>query len=110
MKGKYGGPMPVTDLFQALFQDKDFFERHGITHVRATYLYFTPCDENGQPVVIGDANGNPIDGYVSAGGYQSAADAYENSELEPKAVFRETTSSGSGSRGGGGKGKRSFKP
>jgi hypothetical protein len=88
MKGKYGGPMTVEDLFQALYQDRQFFERHGITHVRSTYLYFTPCDERGFPVVVGDEAGNPIDGYVSAGGYHSAADAYENVNVEPQPVSR----------------------
>ena len=99
--------MPVKDLFQALFQDREsFFEKHGITHVRATYLYFTPCDEDGQPVVIGDEQGNPIDGYLSAGGYQSAADAYEKPDLEPEPVFRETKTAGAGTRTG----KSSFSP
>lgn len=110
MKGKYGGPMSVDDLFQALYQDREFFDRHGITHVRATYLYFTPCDEAGKTIIVGDTYGNPIDGYLSAGGYHSAADAYENRELQPRAVFRETTGSGSGSGKTGGSGKRSFKP
>jgi hypothetical protein len=88
MKGKYGGPMPVGDFFQAVFQDKEFFARHNITHVRATYLYFTPCDEYGQPVIITDAAGNPIDGFMSAGGYHSAADSYDAGSLEPQAVIR----------------------
>lgn len=88
MKGKYGGPMTVDDLFQALYQDRQFFERHGITHVKATYLYFTPCDEYGHTVVIGDGTGSPIDGYVSSGGYHSAADAYEKVSLEPASLSR----------------------
>lgn len=88
MKGKYGGPMTVDDLFQALYQDREFFDRHGITHVRATYLYFTPCDEHGNAVVVGDSNGNPIDGYTSAGGYHSAADAYDAGSLTPSVVRR----------------------
>jgi uncharacterized protein RhaS with RHS repeats len=78
----------VPDFYQALYQDRDFFERHGITHVRSTYLYFTPCDENGNPVVVGDANGNAVDGYVSAGGYHSAADAYDTGNLTPTTVRR----------------------
>jgi hypothetical protein len=36
MKGKYGGPMPIDELFQAIYQHRDFFERHGITHVSGT--------------------------------------------------------------------------
>ena len=84
MKGKYGGPMSVDDLFQAFFQDRDWFYKRGITHVRATYLYFTPCNEHGQPVHIRDQNGNPIDGFISAGGYHCAADAYDLCRLEPQ--------------------------
>ena len=30
MKGKYGGPMTVDDLYQRLYQDRQFFEQHGI--------------------------------------------------------------------------------
>ncbi len=88
MKGKYGGPIAVDDFYQALYQDREFFKRHGITHIRNTYLYFTPCDENGIPVIIADAGGNPIDGYVSAGGYRSAADAYEQVKLTPATLSR----------------------
>lgn len=85
MKGKYGGPMSVDDFYQALYQDREtFFTRHGITHLRAVYLYFTPCDEYGQPVLVGDELGNPIEGYVSAGAYQSAADAYEKAASAPQ--------------------------
>ncbi len=92
MKGKYGGPMPLEDFYQALFQDKEFFERHNITHLRATYLYFTPCDQYGQPVIIRDAAGNPIDGYMSAGGYHCAADSYDTGALEPRSVVRSPSS------------------
>lgn len=88
MKGKYGGPMTVDQFFQALYQDRDFFHRHNITHLRATYLYFTPCNEFGEPVGIYDQAGNPIDGYLSAGGYQSAADFYDQGQLEPKTIAR----------------------
>jgi hypothetical protein len=88
MKGKYGGPMSVDEFYQAMYQDRDFFDRHGITHVCATYLYFTPCDASGQPVVISDEAGNPIDGYMTAGGYRSAADAYESDTLTPSTVRR----------------------
>lgn len=78
MKAKYGGPMSIDDLYQALFQDREvFFEQHHITHVRNAYLYFTPCDELGEVVLIIDQLGNEIDGYVSGGAYRSAADAYE---------------------------------
>ncbi len=88
MKGNYGGPMPVDDLFQALFQDRDWFSRRGITHIRAAYLYFTPCDEQGQPVHITDQNGSPVDGYISAGGYHCAADNYDDDTgtLEPQTL------------------------
>lgn len=89
MKGKYGGPMTVDDLFQALWQDREFFRKHGITNVRATYLYFTPCDESGEPVIIRDAAGAPIDGYMTAGGYHCAADAYDTGGLVPRTVCRQ---------------------
>lgn len=82
MKGKYGGPISIDDFYQALYQDREFFTRHNIQFLRATYLYFTPCDENGRPVVITDFRGNPIDGYASAGGYQSAAESYDNLEAQ----------------------------
>jgi hypothetical protein len=89
MKGKYGGPMPVDEFYQALYQDRAFFDRHAITHIRAVYVYFTPCDEYGEPVTIRDQQGNPMDGYVSAGGYRSAADAYDRSaKLEPVPLRR----------------------
>lgn len=88
MKGKYGGPLPIEDLFQALWQDRQFFDRHGITHVKATYLYFTPCDETGQTVLVGDSRGEPIDGFVSSGGYRAAADSYERVDLEPRCIAR----------------------
>lgn len=80
--------MSVDDLFQALYQDRDFFDRHGITHVRATYLYFTPCDQHGNAIAIGDGAGRPIDGYVSSGGYHSAAEAYDQVTLEPTTLSR----------------------
>jgi hypothetical protein len=91
MKGKYGGPMPVEDFYQALYQDRAFFDRHGITHIRAAYLYFTPCDISGEPVTIRDSQGNPMDGYISAGGYHSAADAYDAATLEPTPLSRRFT-------------------
>lgn len=88
MKGKYGGPISIEDFYQALYQDRDFFKRHGITHIRATYLYFTPCNAYGQPVFVSDKAGNPIDGFISAGGYHSAADAYDSGSLEPRSLSR----------------------
>ncbi|MCB0284378.1 MAG: hypothetical protein H6936_18145 [Burkholderiales bacterium] len=91
MKGKYGGAMHIVDeLFQRLYQDRQFSERYGIDHVRAAYLYLTPCDETGQPVIIGDKFGNPVDGYISSGGYDCAADTYDRLYLEPQPVGRRT--------------------
>ena len=83
MKGKYDGPITVDDLFQALYQDRGFFDRHAITHVKSAYLYFTPCNEFGEPVLVFDQLGNLIDGYISAGAYHSAADAYERAAAVP---------------------------
>lgn len=89
MKGKYGnGPLPVDKLFQAIYQDREFFERHRITHVRCTFLYFTPCDPAGNAVIIHDQSGKAVDGYLSAGGYESAAAAYDHSSLVPQTLFR----------------------
>ena len=88
MKGKYGGPMDVEDLFQALYQDREFFSRYGITHVRAAYLYFTPCDEHGDAVTICDPGGNPIHGYVSSGRYRPAAEEYETRDVQATPLAR----------------------
>ena len=89
MKGKYGGPMTVDDLYQALWQDREFFRNHGINHVNAAYLYFTACNEYGEAVLVYDRFGNTIDGYVSSGGYRSAADEFDKqAQLEAKPVTR----------------------
>lgn len=91
MKAKYGGPMSVDDFYQALWQDRHFFDSHAITHVKAVFLYFTPCDKYGQPVTVCDQVGNLIEGFNSAGAYHAAADAYERAaaqNLTPKPVTR----------------------
>jgi hypothetical protein len=91
MKATYSGLMTVDDFYQAFFQDREFFRRHGITHIRKASLYFTPCDEQGRPVTICDQAGGAIDGYETAGCYHSLADAYEAAgDLEPKTVCRKT--------------------
>lgn len=92
MKGKYYGPLSLDDFYQALFQDKtDFFAAHGINRLRNATLYFTPCDKHDQPVQIKDACGAPIDGYVSAGAYKSAADAFDRpQEIEPRTISRDS--------------------
>jgi hypothetical protein len=93
MKGKYGGPISVDDLYQALYQDRCFFDSHRITHVRDAFLFFTPCDDFGQPVLIADELGNPIDGYVSGGAYHSAADAFDRAHdrqhVETRPIVRQ---------------------
>lgn len=105
MKGSYKGVMSVEDFFQ----DRSFFEEHGITHIRSAGLYFTPCNEKGKEVIIRDDDGRTIDGYETAGCYHSAADSYDGAEeLEPKVVRRSTT--GKGGRGGGKGGARRCKP
>lgn len=93
MKGNYYGPLSLDDLFQALFQDKtEFFSAHGIQYLRSATLYFTPCNKHGQPVQIKDACGHPIDGFVSAGAYKSAADAFDQpQEIEPRAISRDSS-------------------
>jgi len=91
MKAKYGGPIAVDDLFQALWQDREFFQSHSITHVKGVFLYFTPCNIHGDPVTVGDGEGNIIDGFRSAGAYHSAADHFDDEEiLEPQAIVRNT--------------------
>ena len=90
MKGKFGGPMTVAEFYQKLYQSKAFFEQHGITHLKATYLYFTPCNQYGEPVVIADGIGNPVDGF-KAPGYSCAADNYEQQDqLSPETTVSET--------------------
>ncbi|HEX9595561.1 MAG TPA: hypothetical protein VF982_01670 [Anaerolineales bacterium] len=95
MKGTYHGFMSMDEFFQALFQDREeFFRRYNITHIRKATLYFTPTDEHGQPLSIVDRHGNPVDGYVSAGAYRSAADAYDKAlhkepDHETRAVIRQ---------------------
>jgi hypothetical protein len=79
--------MAVDDLYQALWQDRCFFRRHGILHLRSAYLYFTPCNEYGDTVAIYDPEGNPVGGYVSAGGYRSVAEKYDSGLLEPQTVL-----------------------
>ena len=88
MKGKYGGPIPVDTFFQAIWQDREFFRRHGITHLRGTFLYFTPCNAHGEPVSVRDEHGMPFAGYETAGGYRSAADLYDRCTLEPTLLPR----------------------
>lgn len=80
--------MSVDQLFQALYQDREFFERKNIGHVKGVHLYFTPCDEHGEAVTICDPQGNPVHGYVSAGHYQPAAEAYENNDVQAKPLTR----------------------
>jgi hypothetical protein len=63
MKGIYGGPVPIDQLFQALWQDRDFFRRKHITHVKGVFLYFTPCDAAGNAVTVCDERGAPVQGY-----------------------------------------------
>lgn len=94
MKGKYGGPIAVNNLFQALYEDKVFFDEHGILYLKGVYLYFTPCDHIGQAVAIRDKWGRPIVGYASTGGYHSAAEAYERepARLSPIALLHSTDS------------------
>lgn len=88
MKGKYGGPMSVDDLYQAMLQDREFFRRHRIGHAKAIFLYFTPCDAAGNTVFIRDQCGSAIEGYQSAGVYQPAAAAYETGGIEPVTLYR----------------------
>jgi len=90
MRGKYHGMMPVEDFFQAVYQDIEFFKKHSITHIKSACLYFTPCDEHGQTVVVRNESGQIIDGFMSAGAYPSAAQQYDDLELEPRPVARST--------------------
>ena len=87
MRGKYPGVMPVHDFFQAVYQDAAFFHKHNITHIKAAALYFTPCDEHGNTLVVANAVGQIIDGYMSAGSYACAAQFYDALQLEPRPVM-----------------------
>src|SRR5690348_1380810 len=77
MKGKYPGVRTVDDFFRALPQDRLFFQSNNITHIRDACLFFFACDPQGRELVIYDEGGYPIEGYVSAGVYRSAAEQYE---------------------------------
>ena len=78
MKIKYLGPIDIDDLFQALYQDRNFiFGEHKIERVRSATLYFTPCNAAGEVVKITDARGRPIEGCISAGAYFSSAAEYD---------------------------------
>jgi hypothetical protein len=87
MRGKYPGVMPVKDFFQAVYQDAEFFTKHNITHIKAASLYFTPCDEHGNTLVVANPLGQIIDGYLSAGSYPCAAQFYDALQLEPRPVM-----------------------
>jgi hypothetical protein len=86
MRLKYGGPMPLQDLYQAFIQDKLLLARHHIQHVRAAAVYFTPCDQQGRPVLIRDEFGNEIRSFECDSAYFSAADAYERALREPQSL------------------------
>ena len=86
MKGKYKGPMTVDEFFQALFQDRHaFFDKHASSAlIKNATIYVIFCDEYGETVNLRDSQGQPIEGYISAGAYLSAADKYESIDIEPK--------------------------
>jgi hypothetical protein len=88
MKGEYHGVMTVDEFYQASRQDRVFFDQFKITHFRAAYWYFTPCNHNGVVTVPCDAEGNPLAGYISAGSYRPAAEKYDPIRLEPVPVPR----------------------
>lgn len=94
MRGKYTGLMSVEDFYQAFYQDFNFFRKHNISHIKSACLYFTPCDAQGSPVVVFGVAGEVIDGYVSAGAYPCAAQAYDDARLEAKPVARSTLTRG----------------
>ena len=102
MKGTYRDLMTVDEFFQALFQDRSFFDEHGITHVRSASLYFTACDSSGKAVTVRDQQGRTVEGYQTAGCYHSAADDYNDAGgLEPRTVRLMTTSATTRTRSGG---------
>lgn len=92
MKGKYTGPMTVDEFFQALFQDRHaFFGKHASdARIKQATIYITFCDEFGDTVQLRDAHGQAIEGYISAGAYQSAAEEYEARDIEPKPITAKT--------------------
>ena len=91
MKGKYSGIQSVEDFLQALFQDHEFFRKHGITHIRDVNLYFTPCDENGTPLAVRNSNGDVIDGFRGSGAYKCVADTLDTSNFEATEILSKSS-------------------
>ena len=88
MKAKYKGPMSLKDFYQAFYQDHEFFEKHNIEFLQNATLYFTPCNEMGEAIEIKSSSGKVIEGFHSAGAYQSAADLYDKAaQIEPTTVI-----------------------
>ncbi len=88
MKAKYKGPMSLKDFYQAFYQDQEFFKKHNIEFLQNATLYFTPCDEKGKAIQIKSSSGKLIEGFHSAGAYQSAADLYDKAAaIEPTTVI-----------------------
>ena len=82
MKGQYKGPMSLDEFYQSLYQDKSFFEKHSIKHLLQATIHFVPCNRHGKPVEIKDRLGRIVDGFVGTAAYKSAAELYDESEIE----------------------------
>ena len=77
MKVSFHGIYTLEEFFQALYQEREKFEKLGIKYVRRAQLYYTPVDEYGEPVVpIDPDTGDPVKGWKSDGAYKSAAHDY----------------------------------
>lgn len=84
MRGKYGGPYTVDELFKVNFiQSISWFYSVGIQTVTDANLYFRATNALGKPVIIRNSLGHPIEGFDFSTPYSCAADEYENMQLQP---------------------------
>jgi len=73
MKVRFRGIYTLDEFFQAVYEERQKFEEHGIKHIRSASLYYTPVDEYGDPIQPAHKNGEPIESWNSDGPYRSAA-------------------------------------
>jgi hypothetical protein len=77
MKVSFHGFYTLEEFFQALYQEHENFQKLGIKYIRRAHLYYTPVDEQGDPVVPTDPDtGRPANNWKSDGAYKSAARDY----------------------------------
>lgn len=64
MRVKFEGKRTLIELWEELEACLKRMEGLGIKSVTGTNLYFNPCDESGQEVVLELQDGRTIDGWV----------------------------------------------